>query len=46
MSHSVLADGIFDFDEALVRIVAISIVPIVIIVIGFVLSAISKRRKK
>jgi hypothetical protein len=46
MAFPLLADGIFDIDEALIRIATIIIFPLAIVVIGLALSAILKRRRK
>ena len=46
MRHSILADGIFDIDEAFIRIATIVIVPLAIAVIGGAFLVLSKLRKK
>jgi hypothetical protein len=46
MLNLILADGIFDLDEALIRIAAIVIVPLAIVAVGYVFFALSKIRKK
>jgi hypothetical protein len=46
MPHSVLADGIFDFDEAVVRIATIVVIPVAMIAVGYFFYALSKLGKK
>lgn len=46
MLNPILADGIFDWDEALIRITVLILVPLAIVAIGYAISALSKIRKK
>ena len=43
---SMLADGLFDWDEAVIRIAVIIAIPVLLVVVGWILNTASKRREK